>query len=439
MNKKVNIQKAFLFFIIIFIVFNLLFLTIWYNIGVKTSIKEGYEELQNELHNDIIDNIEKNIKANNELDAASLFSNIAKKYNLLLIVRDSNYNIIYSNITNISDREYLTPFVVNLNNESFLISVGKANTINTVAITKKFMIFEVIFISTITLLGLFIANRLLIKPINITVNDINNYKFGIKPTKRKVTNEIYYLQNEFVDLTESLEKEHNEQNRIISAISHDIKTPLTSIIGYSDLLSNNKLKKNERDELINKIYKKAINMKDIVSDFDDYLLSHKNRTYDYKTITLKSLLDNIKFEYYDDLKDKGIKLDIINKCKEKDIFIDVGKINRVFSNLIVNSIRHIKTKKGLITIECKDDLDNYNFKFSDNGEGVDEENIKKIFDPLFTTDKSRKISGLGLSITKEIVEMHNGKIKAYNNKNNGLTIEFSISKKIQTDNTKKDA
>ena len=126
MNKKVNIQKAFLFFIIIFIVFNLLFLTIWYNIGVKTSIKEGYEELQNELHNDIIDNIEKNIKANNELDAASLFSNIAKKYNLLLIVRDSNYNIIYTNITNISDREYLTPFVVNLNNESFLISVGKA-------------------------------------------------------------------------------------------------------------------------------------------------------------------------------------------------------------------------------------------------------------------------------------------------------------------------
>ena len=59
--------------------------------------------------------------------------------------------------------------------------------------------------------------------------------------KRKVSNDIYYLQNEFVDLTESLEKEHSEQDRIISAISHDIKTPLTSIIGYSDIMLNKKI------------------------------------------------------------------------------------------------------------------------------------------------------------------------------------------------------
>lgn len=430
MNKQTNVQKAFLIFIVFFIAINLVFLILWFKFGVQSSIRQGYTDLQKELQNDIIDNIEKNIKENDKLDPPSLFEHIAKTYNLLLIVRDSENEIIFSNIENISDREYLTPFVVNINEENFLISVGKTNTINTISITKKFMTFEIIFISTITLFGLFIANKLLLEPINVTVRDINNYKFGIKPTKRKVTNEIYYVQNEFVDLTKTLEKEHNEQNRIISAISHDIKTPLTSVIGYSDLLINSKLTKKQTKELQEKIYNKAIHMKDIVSDFDDYLLSHKNRTYTFKTVNVKDLLGNIKFEYFDDLKEKHIKLDIINKSKENNIIIDIGKINRVFNNLIVNSIRHIKEMKGHITIECKDDKEYFYFKCIDNGIGVDEKYIKKIFDPLFTTDKSRKISGLGLSITKEIVEMHGGSIKAYNNKDKGLTIEFSISKNI---------
>ena len=430
MNRGFNVQKAFLLFIIIFIVINLLFLTFWFKYGVQTSIKQGYEELQNELHNDIIDNIEKNIKDNKKLDTPSLFEHIANKYNLLLIVRNSKYEVIYTNIENISDREYLTPFVVNIDDEDYLISVGKTNTINTISITKKFMIFEIIFISTITLLGLIIANKLLLEPINVTVRDINNYKFGIKPSKRKVTNEIYYVQNEFVDLTKSLEKEHEEQNRIISAISHDIKTPLTSVIGYSDLLINSKLTKKEMKELQEKIYNKAIHMKDIVSDFDDYLLSHKNRTYIFKSVNVRDLLNNIRFEYFDDLKEKNIKFDVINRARKANINIDIGKINRVFNNLIVNSIRHIKEEKGHIVIECRDDKEYFYFKCIDNGIGVDEKNIKKIFDPLFTTDKSRKISGLGLSITKEIVEMHGGTVKASNNKDKGLTIEFSISKNI---------
>lgn len=430
MNRGFNVQKAFLLFIIIFIIINLLFLSFWFKFGVQSSIKQGYEELQNELHDDLINNIERNIKENKKLDPPSLFKHIARKYNLLLIVRDSNYEVIYSNIENISDREYLTPFVVNINDENYLISVGKTNTINTISITKKFMIFEIIFISTITLLGLLIANKLLLEPINVTVRDINNYKFGIKPPKRKVTNEIYYVQNEFVDLTKTLEKEHDEQNRIISAISHDIKTPLTSVIGYSDLLINNKLTKKEMKELQEKIYNKAIHMKDIVSDFDDYLLSHKNRTYTFKTVNIRDLLNNIRFEYFDDLKEKNIKFETINKTRSNNINIDIGKINRVFNNLIVNSIRHIKEEKGHIVIECRDDKEFYYFKCIDNGIGVDEENLKKIFDPLFTTDKSRKISGLGLSITKEIVEMHGGTVKAYNNKDKGLTIEFSISKNI---------
>lgn len=431
MNNRINTKKSFIYFFIIFIITNLLFLGIWFKFGVQSSIKQGYNELEKEIQNDIIDNVEKNIENNNQINISKLFNQISTKYDLFLIVKDSNNNIIFNNTTNISQIEYLMPYIISIDNKTYIVSVGKANEINTVYITKKFMTFETLFTIAITVLALLFANEILLKPISLTINDIKNYKFGIKPKKRKISNEIDYIQNEFVDLTYSLEKEQEEQNRIISAISHDIKTPLTAIIGYSDLLKNKKLKKDEKNKLIEKIYFKAINIKDIVSDFDDYLLSNKDRTYNYISISLKEFFNKIKYEYKDDLKEKGINFEIINKCKTKYITIDIGKFNRIFSNLISNSIRYMD-KNGKIIINCYDDEENIYFKVIDNGKGVDNENLNKIFNPLFTTDKSRKISGLGLSIAKEIIKMHKGCIKAYNNEENGLTIEFFIKKGLDT-------
>lgn len=86
-------------------------------------------------------------------------------------------------------------------------------------------------------------------------------------------------------------------------------------------------------------------------------------------------------------------------------------------------------ENGCILIEITSDKDNFFFHFKDNGQGVDGNIIDKIFEPLFTTDNSRKISGLGLSICKEFVLMHEGSITCYND--NGFNIDFSISKNIK--------
>jgi signal transduction histidine kinase len=432
--NNINTKKSFLIFFIIILITNSLFLTIWFKFGVQSSIKEGYTSLEKEIKEDILSNIKKNFTG--EVDAIPLFDKIAKKYNLLLIVKDDGNNIIFNNTKDTSDIEYLMPFIVTINNEKYLLSVGKMNEFNVVSITKKFMIFEIIFTLVILMLALIVSNEILLKPIEDTINDIKNYKFGIKPKKRKVLTEIGYIQNEFVDLTENLEKEHEEQNRIISAISHDIKTPLTSIIGYSDLLTNKRLNVAERKKLEEKIYMKAQDMKAIVSDFDDYLLSNKDRTYTFTEINIRDYLNKLKLEYKDDLKDKGIRFEVLDRSRVRTFKIDIGKINRVFANLVSNSIRHIG-KNGKISITCKSDKEYIYFEFKDNGTGVSDENISKIFDPLFTTNKARKINGLGLSISKEIIEMHGGKIYAISKdkdkkpgEKEGLTINFSIKQNI---------
>lgn len=108
-------------------------------------------------------------------------------------------------------------------------------------------------------------------------------------------------------------------------------------------------------------------------------------------------------------------------------------MKRVISNMVSNSTRYLKNG-GKIMIDISEEGKFYKFVIKDNGPGVNEKIINKIFDPLFTTDSSRKISGLGLSICKEFIEMHGGTLKAYNDE--GLVLEF-ILPKAKKNNEKK--
>jgi signal transduction histidine kinase len=173
-------------------------------------------------------------------------------------------------------------------------------------------------------------------------------------------------------------------------------------------------------------------MKDIVNDFDDYLITNSKRAFRYKSIDLEEFMNYINNDYEDDLKEEGISLEIINNCSSLALNMDVSKIRRVFSNIISNSVRYLRDD-GKIIINCNDLGDYIEFVIEDNGKWVPEENLVKIFEPLYTTDPSRKISGLGLSICKDIIEAHNGTIRAYNNKLGGLSIEFTISKNIRNE------
>ena len=426
MKIRNNLKLGFIIFVASFFIINIFFLGVWYKYYITPSFNEQYEVLQNEVK-DEIKSIQQHI-SNTTSDIDTTFSYIANKYNVTMILQDSSGNIIYDNTEGVETKEFLTPFLVFINNKPYLLSIGKPDSISYSSVIRSFISCELLIIAILVLIGIVVASYGILNPVSDTISDIKNYKFGKKPKKRKISGEIDYIQNAFVDLTEELEKEKDEQNRIISSISHDIKTPLTSIMGYTELLKKKKISKCDK-EYLEKIYVKALNIKDIVNDFDDYLISNKNRTYNFKEIYIKDLLKNIKFEYEKDLKDKNIELKIINKCKSNSIEIDTEKIKRVFSNIIINIIRYVPDK-AMIKIEVSDNDTEVIFKIIDNGKGVDEDKLDKIFEPLYTTDKSRKISGLGLSICKEIITMHGGYIKAYNNKEKGLTVEFSINKKI---------
>ena len=340
--------------------------------------------------------------------------------------KDINYNLVDSNNEIIKDSEkglsFFTSFI-EVDNELYYIEFTSNNIKDINNLIKEASVFQII-VFLIIYLFVFIAARLtIIKPTEGIINDIKNYKFGKKIERKPIRGELGLIQNEFVSLTERLDLEKKEQHRIISSISHDIKTPLTSIIGYGDLIK-------EEDDLKvikkhnNKITDKALNIKEILSTFDDYLVNYENAPLKLNKFIISDLVDKINNDYKLDLENNNIKLEVITKLKDEVIYIDGLKLKRIFSNLISNSIRYI-TSNGKITIEILKDDKDYIFKIKDNGKGVDKAILDKLFDPFYTTDKSRKISGLGLSICKEFVELHGGNIKAKNLKK-GFEIEFTI-------------
>ena len=415
MNRK-SLEKRLIFAVIVASIINIFILLLWFFIRVNPIISNLQEFKSNNINKEIkeeydnLDYLYKDIKKT------------ANKHDLIIVVEDIDGRLLYGN--KLKTDIALINKVVMVDNKAYLLRLYFDNKISIRKIIKELLTLQIVVMLIILIITFLYTREMILKPINSLISDIRNYKLGKKIKRRKIRNELDLIINEFANLTDRLDKEKREQTRIIASISHDIKTPLTSIIGYSNLLKEQDLDK-DTYKYNQKINDRAIDIKDILETFDDYLLNEENVSLDKSLIKIKDLVHEINNDYKIELDNKNIEFTVVTDVEDEYINIDLLKMKRVLSNMIQNSTRYLKDN-GKISMEITKDKGNYIFVVSDNGPGVEEEIIDKIFDPLFTTDSSRKISGLGLSICREFIEMHGGNIKAYNN--SGLVIEFTIPK-----------
>lgn len=414
-NKK--LKRKFYLTIVLISIINVLLLVGWFYLKARPIINQ----IKNIDH--VLEQKELNKSYNSieELDEDIL--RISEKYYLTFTLEDINENLVLSNKNEKVDI-VLHSKLIEIEHQNYLLKIYPAKT-SISGLIPELMLVQ--FIALILILGIYLiyTRKTMLTPIDTLVSDIKNYKFGRKGTNKKLNNEFNLIQTEFINLMGLLEDEKKEQNRIIASISHDVKTPLTSIIGYSELIKDENTSLKEIKKYNQIINDKAIHMKEIINTFDDYLINQDNVSLKLKNVRINDLVNDLISDYKIELENKNIEFNINNKTNDIYIKIDLLKIKRVFSNIISNSLRYL-SDKGRINIDIEEKTKTVEFVVSDNGPGVDEKIISKIFDPLFTTDKSRKISGLGLSICKEFIEMHKGKIEAYNE--NGLKIKFYLPK-----------
>ncbi len=258
----------------------------------------------------------------------------------------------------------------------------------------------------------FVVYTIMLRPYRRFYHMLEAYERGETPKDQKLHGNIGKIYARFVEMTRTIDDQHQNEKRIIASISHDIKTPLTSILGYTERLQKSELSPEKRKQYLDTIYTKATDVQTLVDEFDEYLSYRMQKPLNAERFTTEAFCALLKEEFEEELRYAGIRFSIRNHEPGAYVMVDRAKVRRVAGNIISNSVKHVPAHGGVIEIDVDADRDYITLKAADNGEGVPEEQLPFIFEPLFTTDSSRNVAGLGLSICKEIVEARGGTISA---------------------------
>ncbi|MFE0557037.1 sensor histidine kinase [Paenibacillus sp. NPDC058910] len=202
---------------------------------------------------------------------------------------------------------------------------------------------------------------------------------------------------------------------MITGISHDLRTPLTSIIGYIELLRTDSFQdKEEYTRFVQNTYNKAIHLKKLLDDLFEYTrLTSADIHLDIKEIDLFQLLDQLLFEFEPIAQEKGIA--IVKEIGNSPIvtFIDSEKIARAMDNLLMNALKY-SVKPGTVRVLMKSDHQQIKIEVENKGNPLTQEQENKLFERFYKVDHSRSSegiqtgAGLGLSIARNIIELHGG-------------------------------
>lgn len=206
----------------------------------------------------------------------------------------------------------------------------------------------------------------------------------------------------------------NDKERMMADISHDLKTPITSIQGYAKALSDGIIVDEDKDKYIKIIYEKSKKLTELINIFHEYSkLEHPDFNLIFEKVDLSEYLRAYIALKYEDIVESGFNIEVDIQEEEMEIKIDKVQLQRVFDNILGNSIKH--NEKGTnIYVSLKEKNDIYEIIIADDGKGISKDIANNIFEAFTVGDESRNSkqgSGLGLAIAKTIVDLHGGTIE----------------------------
>lgn len=221
----------------------------------------------------------------------------------------------------------------------------------------------------------------------------------------------------------------NDKERMMADISHDLKTPITSIQGYAKALSDGIIPEGDKDKYIKIIYEKSKKLTDLINIFHEYSkLEHPDFTLTFEKVDLSEYLRAYIALKYEDIVENGFDIEVDIPEEEVEVKIDKVQLQRLFDNILGNSIKH--NEKGTnIYVSLEERGDVCEIIIADDGKGVPKEIADNIFEAFTVGDESRNSkqgSGLGLAIAKAIVDLHGGTIELEPEPLNEFSTEFKI-------------
>lgn len=255
--------------------------------------------------------------------------------------------------------------------------------------------------------------------INEVLGDLKggNLNRRVLTQKNDMTRQICYDINEIAITSQSrlIQQKQAEQayKRLMTSLSHDVKTPLASLVGYLEAIENGLVKGKEKDEYIHVAFEKANRLKDFVATLFEWVkLDAGEQIYHFSILDINELTRNVVAEWVPILESADMGYDINIPEKECSVRADPNAYTRILNNLLQNVLTH--SGANHLTLDIEDEAHRVKITISDNGRGISASDLPHIFERMYQGDHSRSIrgNGLGLSIAKELVTAHKGTIAA---------------------------
>jgi signal transduction histidine kinase len=281
------------------------------------------------------------------------------------------------------------------------------------------LIFLVLFMLNIFLYSKWTAAKIS-RPLSRITASIHGLRTGKLDTRMdfKAENEFLQIRDAFNEMAEKLEFAEIEKarleearNRMFIDISHDLKTPMTVISGYSRALAEDMVRdEDKKKRYIETICNKSVHVSNMIEDLFELAKPDFRETgLDMRNTDLAEFLRDMAAEHYEQMEDKGLELELHIPQDRVMHMLDRKEMTRAVSNILGNAIRHNPPGTSLF-VGLYDMPGNIGIVIADNGTGIPEDIRQTIFDPFVKADRSRSGSGtgLGLAIAEKIVKKHGG-------------------------------
>lgn len=245
---------------------------------------------------------------------------------------------------------------------------------------------------------------------------------------RPIEKKINTIKHTFAKRKQDAALAEQRKNDLVVYLAHDLKTPLTSVIGYLTLMRDEaKISEELRNKYLSISLEKAERLEELIGElFDVTRFSLSNITLEYSTVNLSRLLEQLAFEFAPILSEKNLRCEL-GLPPNIMINCDADKIQRVFDNLLRNAVFYCYNNSVIKIYAAQSDR-NVTIRFINSGSTIPEEKLDRLFEQFYRMDASRSSNnggaGLGLAIAKEIITLHQGTITA---KSEDETIEFCVT------------
>lgn len=399
----------------------------WLEIIINGYSMNNLERYNTELYSD-----------NNKLIMSDLKEKIYGERKEIINAKSDKKSFI---IRTLNNRKYIfVSSVINLENKNFKLIISKNiqsvydERINNY---KFFLIIDIITFMILAII-MYIISKNLTNPIeNLSEisKDIANGDYSKRANESKNKDEIGILEDNFnimIDVIENNIKDlkyiNESKQRFIDSLNHEIKTPITSIIGYSELLLKGNLSEETKLKALNYINSEAKRLETLNTTLLKLTLIREEKIILEKvklTDIVNSVCNTLRYK----LEKKNIKLNI--RIKEVKISVDKQLMIVLLTNILDNAIKACEINSS-IDIEGKYNNETYILKIVDSGMGIPSEDLDKIKEPFYMVDKARTRKnngiGLGLSICSEICKVHNININIDSEVNKGTEVILTFNK-----------